>query len=145
MGLRVENGVIVEDGPGVKAEFYTHPRKVGPQKWEPTTYIKVRARGARDFVSRRATDADKADFPEAWALFQRGETGEGGTPLTMLPARTEAYELELEVMGIESVEALAELDSVPEDESGEPKVHLAKMLQQAKRYVQLKEETDGVS
>lgn len=142
MGLRVVNGVIVEgevSKPHVK--FITHPRKVGIGKFEDTPYIQKRGRGCRDGITRKATEEDKAEFPEEWAAYQSGESLDGGTLLNALPAWTKAIELELDAIGIDSVEALAKCDELPVDADGNPLHEARKLITQAKRYVQLEAET----
>lgn len=137
MGLRIENGEVVETSAPLKAEFYEHAKRVAIDKWNPTIYVKVKAPTVRDYHSREATEQDKLDYPEAWKRFQAGLTrDDSGTPLAQLPANKTAFEMELKARKIDTVELLAALDEPPAD-------YMTKMWQQAKMFVQLSEMDDG--
>ena len=60
------------------ATFYLHARKdqaaseaAGYPVFHDVPYCTIRLQGEKDFVSREATDAHRAEFPQAWAHFER--------------------------------------------------------------------------
>lgn len=135
MGFRVINGEVVDsDAPKVRVSFYEHPLQVGKGRYIPCDYIKRQAVGARDFVSRRATEQDKLDYPAEWEAYQSGkETHDAGsTPLTALPAYRLHLGLELKAMRVETIEQLAFCDECPLEGA-------EKLWKQAKRYIELEE------
>jgi hypothetical protein len=141
MGLRLINGEIVDDErPSVTVRFYEHAKKVGIGKYVPVDYIEVRAIGQRDFMSRPATDRDKQDYPEEWAAYQSGLAQQDAktTPLNALPAFKSHFGLELNSMGIHTVEELSFCDECP--------IAGCELLwKQAKKYVILLEDDDEPS
>lgn len=134
MALELVNNQVVETG-GARpfVEFYEHAKKVGVGKFEPVIYIKIKNPGYKDFMSRPATDEDKAEYSAEWAAFQKGvELTEGRTPLSQLPAYKTAWELELRVMGIDCVEVLAGREEPEQD-------YLKPMHKQAVMFMKLQE------
>jgi hypothetical protein len=132
-------GKIVDDeATPVVVSFYEHARRVGFDKWINVDYIKTKAPGVRDFMSRAATDDDKAEHPEAWDAYQRGQVGEeeGNTPLTLLPSHKTAFAMEFKSMGVESIEVLGARDKPGQD-------YLIPMWKQAKKYITLLEDDDS--
>jgi len=137
MSLMLVNGSVVETNqPKLRVEFFEDAKKIGIGKFESATFIKVRAPGVRDYVSRLATENDIQEYPAEYALFVEGDTLEEGTPLSQLPGYKKAFALELAAMGIESCEDLAERSEAPED-------YLAQMYAQACMFVKLKEIDDA--
>lgn len=133
MGLRE---YIEADSPKANAEFYEHPKRIAIDKWEPTAYIKLRAPNSRDSFSRQATEDDKLAYPEEWEQYQSGTSNDdGSTPLGQLPASKTAFELELRVAGIDTVELLAALEEPPEE-------YMSTMWKQAKMFVELDKISD---
>lgn len=134
MSLKIVNGKIVEEtGARSFVEFYEHAKKVGVGKFDTVIYITIKPVGCKDFMSRPATDADKAEYPVEWQNFQQGiSTTEGVTGLGQLPAFKTAFGLELEAKGISSVEELAARSEPEED-------YLKKLWQQARVYIQLQD------
>lgn len=98
------------------ASFYEHAKKVGPSKYIPVDYIKIKTVGQRDFMSRPATDEDKAAYPQEWAAYQSGLSveNEGTTPLNSLANHRQAFALDLANMGIHTIEELAIKQEVPD-------------------------------
>lgn len=135
--LTHDGKVVGADTLPVKAEFYEHMKQVGLHEYEPTDYITVRRVGVKDYISRKATDEDKARFPREWAAYKAGQSsGSGETPLTELPACKSAFVLELQQIGVNTIEELAAKSEVPYD-------YLVPMWKQAKRYIQLTEAGDA--
>lgn len=135
MELAEVNGKIVElGGPKPFVEFYEHPKKVGIGQYETVIFIKIKPKGCRDFMSRPATDEDKRDYADAWAMFQKGVTPEEGrTPLGQLPSFKTAFKLELEAKyGVECVEDLAAREQPPEN-------YLVPIWRDARNYIKLLE------
>lgn len=133
MQLRVVNGEVVEVGqPQLHARFYEHAKRVAKDRWEPTTYIELKAPGDRSSFSRAATEDDKTIYPQAWEAYQAGiEVQEStGTTLDLLPAKKTAFVLELKAMDINTIEELAALEEPPEE-------YMEAMWKQAKLFVQL--------
>ena len=134
MGLRIENGQVVDDEAiKLNVSFYEHARKVGVGKYAAVDYIKVRAPGFRDYMSRPATDDDKASYPKEWDAYQGGKQADTGeTPLTMLPSFKTAFALELKLQGITCIEVLGS--------RGEPDAdYLKPMWKEARNYIKLQE------
>ncbi len=133
------DGKIVDDEatPAV-VTFYEHARRVGFNEWINVDYIKIKAPGVRDFMSRAATDEDKAEYSEEYEAYQRGQfrEEEGNTPLTLLPSHKTAFAMELKAMGIESIEVLGARD-MPEKE------YLVPMWKQAKKFIKMLEDDDS--
>lgn len=118
MQFELVNGEIkdVEMLP-TNVSFYEHAKKVGVGKFVPIDYIKIKTVGQRDFMSRPATDDDKAAYPNEWAAYQAGlsEEDEGITPLNSLAKHKQAFALELANLGIHTVEELAAMPEAPFD------------------------------
>ena len=129
-------GQVVDDDAVLPVvTFYEHARRVAFDKYINVDYIKIKAPGVRDFMSRVATDADKAEHSAEWDAYQRGQFSqeEGETPLTLLPAFKTAFAMELKSRGIDCIEVLAARGE-PEQE------YLLPMYKQAKKYVMLLED-----
>jgi hypothetical protein len=138
MSLRMAGGQVVDDEAiPSKVTFYEHARRVAFDKYVNVDYIKIKAPGVRDFMSRIATDADKREFSDEWEVYQRGQQtdGEGETPLTLLPTFRTAFAMDFHRRGITCIETLAASTEPTED-------YLLPMWKQAKKYVALTEIED---
>jgi hypothetical protein len=136
MGLRMVGGKVVDDDliPPV-VTFYEHVRRVGMTKYINVDYIKIKAPGVRDFMSRAATAKHKAEYSEEWDKYQCGQQVdgvEGETPLTVLPAFKVAFAMDLKQRGITCIETLAASIEPEQD-------YLLPMWKQAKKWALLSE------
>ena len=126
-----------EENAQVKVEFFQQAVmdreasvKAGRRIYRDEVYIKVVPKGYRDYVSRKASDQDKRDFPVAWARFDNLRKQIAGTPLDRLPGWSATVEAELRALGLNTVEQLAEGDVAGE---------LADLQQQAQWFVAMRE------
>lgn len=70
-------------------------------------HVSIRAAGSRNFVKRRATQADIARFPRHYAAFKNKEEQQiEGTPLSEWPLVTRTIAKELEALEVRTVEQL---------------------------------------
>lgn len=107
--------------PGVSGKFFMNsvirPHESELQKrpiYRDETWVRIRIAGNdKDIVERKATDADKARFPEAWAAFERGQVqATTGTPLEKWPRMTPGMVATLKGLAIMTVEDMATLSDV---------------------------------
>lgn len=139
MPLKMVNGEVVEtDLPQVKVRFYEHTKRVGPKEFKSVDMISVRSPGVKDYISRPVTDDDKANYPREWEDYQRGieAVDDGCTPLRNLKRFKDAFGLELDQMGIHTVEELALRPEPPE-------VYLEELWREAKVRVRVEAEMRG--
>lgn len=103
---------------GLYGEFHYHPvlqpeesHKQGREVYKDVLYIKIQIKGQKNQIrSRKATELDQVEFPNAWAAFQRNEEDAvNGTPLSSIPGIGPSLAIEIRGLGITSVEDLAGL------------------------------------
>jgi hypothetical protein len=104
--------------PGVNGNFFMNsvlrPHESEMQKrpiYRDEHWVRIRIAGNdKDIVERKATDADKARFPDAWAAYERGiAQTTSGTPLEKWPRMTPGMVATLKGLSIMSVEDMATL------------------------------------
>lgn len=107
--------------PGVSGVFFMNsvlrPHESELQKrpiFRDEHWVRIRIAGNdKDIVERKATDADKARFPEAWVAYERGLTQSStGTPLEKWPRMTPGMVATLKGLAIFSIEDMATLSDV---------------------------------
>jgi len=140
MEFDIVNGKVRERTFRPFVEFYTHPMldraesdKQGRRVHVDTTYIKIRSQGAKDFVSRKATDEDTRNFQTEYNLFNTN-VEHSGTDVALI-VTTPSDLADILALGVNSVEKLAEIEVLPEN--------LIKYRNNAKAYMKLSEFTDG--
>lgn len=139
MEFDVVNGRVIERSARPHAEFYLHAvldidasKQEGRRIYHDATYIKIKAQGAKDFVSRKATEEDKRIYAKEYAAFINDSEPEGmdvGLLIQSLGDLAEAKSL-----GITTVEKLAEIEVLPEN--------LKPYRNKAKIFMELNNETD---
>lgn len=106
------------------AVFYDHPTqdaKLSEERGRPVhrneVWVKITPRDpdlhVKDSVSRRATDAHKAKFPEAWAAYEAQQKDRLERPVGLLRSVTAEIGADLAALGIGSIEQLAR--TTPQD------------------------------
>lgn len=139
MGYKLVGDKVIdeEETSRLVVSFYEHSKKCGIGRWKPADYIKIRAAGVKDFMSRPVTEEDKQNYPTQWQDYQdgKGNSEEGETPLTMLPAHKTAFALELKLQGITSIEVFGSRPK-PKPEAH----HLVPMWKQAVMFLKIKDD-----
>lgn len=137
MGLRLIDGEVVEVGAKPHVTFFEHMEKKGIGKYKPVDYIAEKYVGQRDFMSRPVTDEDRERYPKEWAEYEAGTQKDlVCTPLSALPSFKSAFGLELEALGITTVQELAVKTECPIE-------GLEVLWKHAKGFVRALEEEDG--
>jgi len=103
---------------GLYAEFHLHPvlqaeesRKQAREIYKDALYIQIQIKGQKNQIrDRKATKEDEQDFPTAWHNWQNKETSAiNGTPSTALPGVGPSLAIELQTLGLYTVEDIAKL------------------------------------
>lgn len=126
---------------GLFAEFHLQPvlqpeesHKLARPVYADELYIRIQIKGQKNqVVDRKARPEDQADFPKAWARWTAKDQKivTTGTPITALPGVGPSLELELEALGIRTVEDLATLS-----DAGLANIRNGRLLQKrAQAYV----------
>src|SRR5690606_33088272 len=102
--------------PKRSATFYMHARKdecasgeAGFPVYRDVPYCTIRLKGERDFVSNEATDAHRAEFPQAWHHFERTLAWDQHG-IEMLPRIPPSAVATLKELGVHTIERLADVD-----------------------------------
>lgn len=140
MEFDVINGKVVERRSKPFIEFYIHPAldkaasvKEGRRVHKDAVYIKIKAAGAKDSVSRRATEQDIANHPSEYAKLEQSPQ-ESGTDVGLIIPST-ADLADVKALGIHTVEKLATIDVLPES--------LKQYQAKAKAFIKLTETQDA--
>lgn len=103
---------------GLTALFYSRPMKneaeseaQGRPIFEPHDYVLIRIPSdAKSVIDREVKEEDKQRWPEAWRAYDGGEQGKViGMPLREWNFLTTTRRMELEAMGLRTVEELAHM------------------------------------
>ena len=132
------------------ARFYKHPvlqgfesKKAGRAIYKDEDFIEIQVPGQKNQIVKRAVqDKDKADYPVEWNAWEaNSEEGATGSPIDHLPGITPSKCLELQALGIHTVEQLVDLN-----ETGIQKVgHGARaLIKTANQYLGQTSEIDDV-
>ena len=101
------------------ARFYVHPQLQGDDiiaeggpRYKDVIYIEIFIKGTKNSsFSRPKRPEDEIEYPKAWAAFKAGDFEmTDGTPIKVLPGIGPSQAIELQSLGILSVEEMAELD-----------------------------------
>lgn len=105
-----ENGALVEFYQG-SVQSKSKSAEAGRPIFDDRVFVRIQTPGdTRTVIDRIATDQDRARFPKALSIYERGEkTAQEGTPLEEWPPVTRSQMMELKHVGIMSVEVLAEV------------------------------------
>lgn len=102
------------------ATFYLHAQsdpaaseKAGYPVFRDIPYCTIRLAGEKDFVSRPATDEHRAEFPQAWAHFERVRSWEQHS-LDLLPKMPPSVMASLKGLKVHTIEQLAERTDLPD-------------------------------
>ena len=92
--------------------FYLHPQLQADGTYKDKIYVEVFIKGNKNTTfSRPITDEDKHNWPKAWAAFESNSPEMAvGNPISVLPGLGPSQAMNLQAVGIFSVEDLAELD-----------------------------------
>ncbi|MFQ5356633.1 MAG: hypothetical protein ACE5DY_09165 [Mariprofundaceae bacterium] len=133
------------------ARFYKHPvlqgfesRKAGRPIYKDEDFIEIQVPGQKNSIIKRAVqEKDKVDYPVEWNAWE-SNSGEGvtGSPIDHLPGITPSKVLELQALGIYTVEQIVDLN-----ETGIQKVgHGARaLIKTAEQYLGQTSEIDEVN
>lgn len=122
------------------ARFYIHPqlqqeqsKEEGRPVYKEVEYVEIFIKGQKNSTfSRAVTDEDKADYPIAWKAFKENNPDlTEGTPIKFLAGVGPGVVLELNGVGVRTIEDMAELT-----DAGLDNIRGGRMLQQrAKAYL----------
>lgn len=125
---------------GLFAEFHLHPvlqpeesQKEARPVYRDEVYIRIQIKGQKNqVVDRKMRPNDEHDFPRAWVKWKQKDAKiTEGTPITALPGVGPSLEIELEVLGVRTVEDMAALT-----DAGISNIRGGRMIQQrAKAYL----------
>ena len=89
-------------------------------------FVRITVKGMKDIFEAPVRPQDLSRFPEEWEAYKKtkGNKKQVGTPLKDLPAMSEPRRIELELIGIESIEDLANAEIEKLRGIGEPYVEL---------------------
>jgi hypothetical protein len=95
-------------------EMKAESEKLGRPVYRDVPFIKIVVPGdVHNIIERKASDADKAQFPLAWKRFDASEAeGHVGTPLEQWPQMTRSMVKECKYFEIHTVEQLATLSDI---------------------------------
>ena len=113
--------------------FYLHPQLQEDGSYRDAVYVEIFIKGDKNTsFSRPKKDEDEISYPNAWKSFKdNSPTISDGNPLSMLPGISPSEALNLNAMGILSIEDMAELG-----EPGLTNINGARNLQKrAKAYL----------
>ena len=94
-------------------------------------FVRITIKGMKDVFEAPVRPQDISRFPEEWEAYKKtkGIKKQVGTALKELPAMSEPRRIELELIGIESVEDLAKADLEKLRTIGEPYVELQRIAE----------------
>jgi len=94
-------------------------------------FVRITIKGMKDVFEAPVRPQDISRFPDEWAAYKKtkGIKKQVGTALKELPAMSEPRRIELELIGIESVEDLAKADIEKLRTIGEPYVELQRIAE----------------
>ena len=94
-------------------------------------FVRITVKGMKDIFEAPVRPQDLSRFPEEWEAYKKtkGIKKQVGTALKELPAMSEPRRIELELIGIESVEDLAKADIEKLRTIGEPYVELQRIAE----------------
>ena len=94
-------------------------------------FVRITIKGMKDVFEAPVRPQDISRFPEEWEAYKKtkGIKKQVGTALKELPAMSEPRRIELELIGIESVEDLARADIEKLRTIGEPYVELQRIAE----------------
>lgn len=94
-------------------------------------FVRITIKGMKDVFEAPVRPQDISRFPKEWEAYKKtkGIKKQVGTALKELPAMSEPRRIELELIGIESVEDLAKADIEKLRTIGEPYVELQRIAE----------------
>ena len=94
-------------------------------------FVRITVKGMKDIFEAPVRPEDLSRFPDEWEAYKKtkGTKKIVGTSLKDLPAMSESRRIELELIGIESVEDLAKADIEKLRTIGEPYVELQRIAE----------------
>ena len=94
-------------------------------------FVRITIKGMKDVFEAPVRPQDISRFPNEWEAYKKtkGIKKQVGTALKELPAMSEPRRIELELIGIESVEDLAKADIEKLRTIGEPYVELQRIAE----------------
>ena len=94
-------------------------------------FVRITIKGMKDVFEAPVRPQDISRFPDEWEAYKKtkGIKKRVGTALKELPAMSEPRRIELELIGIESVEDLAKADIEKLRTIGEPYVELQRIAE----------------
>ena len=94
-------------------------------------FVRITIKGMKDIFEAPVRPQDLSRFPEQWEAYKKtkGTKKIVGTSLKELPAMSEPRRIELELIGIESVEDLAKAEIDKLRSIGEPYVELQRIAE----------------
>ena len=94
-------------------------------------FVRITIKGMKDVFEAPVRPQDISRFPDEWEAYKKtkGIKKQAGTALKELPAMSEPRRIELELIGIESVEDLAKADIEKLRTIGEPYVELQRIAE----------------
>ena len=94
-------------------------------------FVRITIKGMKDVFEAPVRPQDISRFPDEWETYKKtkGIKKQVGTALKELPAMSEPRRIELELIGIESVEDLAKADIEKLRTIGEPYVELQRIAE----------------
>tara|TARA_R100000700_G_scaffold3995_2_gene7061 strand:+ start:190 stop:624 length:435 start_codon:yes stop_codon:yes gene_type:complete len=94
-------------------------------------FVRITIKGMKDVFECPVRPEDLSRFPEQWEAYKKtkGKAKPKGTSLKELPAMSEPRRIELELIGIETVEQLAKADIEHLRTIGEPYVELQRIAE----------------
>jgi hypothetical protein len=94
-------------------------------------FVRITIKGMKDVFEAPVRPQDISRFPDEWEAYKKtkGTKKQVGTALKELPAMSEPRRIELELIGIESVEDLAKADIEKLRTIGEPYVELQRIAE----------------
>lgn len=92
--------------------FYLHPQKQADGQYKDVIYVEIFIKGDKNTsFSRPKVDEDEKTYPNGWKAFVSGQPSiTEGNPIGMLPGIGPSEVMNLNAVGIMSIEDLAELD-----------------------------------
>jgi hypothetical protein len=98
--------------------FYNHPQPQGDGSFKDVVYVEVMIKGNKNTsFSRPVTEEDKTNWPRAWSAFRNNSPEmTDGNPVSVLPGLGPSQVMNLQALGILSVEDLAEMSDNACDE-----------------------------
>jgi len=94
-------------------------------------FVRITIKGMKDIFEAPVRPQDLSRFPEEWEAYKKtkGTKKQVGTSLKELPAMSEPRRIELELIGIESIEDLAKAEIDKLRSIGEPYVELQRIAE----------------